>query len=174
VNRDEIIDLLTVAAAFDQRTVGETDVVAWSAVLGKSGFAAARQAVISHYGEQVRRVMPADIRQHIRMNSRPDSVPFAELPAASPDEPNEAYLKAREDMVSAMAARDSLAMAANADAGERAAAWLDAHLKPGKPAGPPMTVSAADRWMELPGDPPEVRSFLAAQRRAAKSNGAEK
>lgn len=165
MTRDQIIDLLSVAAAFDQRTVGEFDVIAWSAALRDSGFEASREAIIAHYREQTRRVMAADIRQHIRQDSRPDSVPFAELPTGTPDEPNEDYLKARDELVAATAARDRLAMAATADASERASSWLDRHLTPGKPAGPAANVPPAAQFAELPGDPPELRAELAALRR---------
>ena len=51
---DETVDLLTVAAAFDQRTVGEGDAMAWYAVVGDLDFAEAKQAVIGHYSGQHR------------------------------------------------------------------------------------------------------------------------
>jgi len=63
---DETVDLLTVAAAFDQRTVGEGDAMAWHAVLGDLAFADAKQAVLGYYAETRERIMPADIRQRVR------------------------------------------------------------------------------------------------------------
>ena len=62
---DETVDLLTVAAAFDQRTVGEGDAAAWHAVLGDLNFADAKQAVLGHYTDTRERVMPADIRSRV-------------------------------------------------------------------------------------------------------------
>lgn len=62
---DEIVDLLTVAAAFDQRTVGEGDAMAWHSVLGDLAFADAQQAVLGHYADSRERVMPADIRNRV-------------------------------------------------------------------------------------------------------------
>lgn len=165
LTRNEVIDLLSVAAAFDQRTVGEADITAWGTALHGTRFAAARDAIIAHYREQTRRVMPADIRQHIRLNSRSDAVPFAELESGISDEPNAEYLSARADMIAAMKARDAAAMNPADEATSRTAAWLRSHLRPGKPPGPAADVPAADRWIELPGDPPELRSWLAARRR---------
>ena len=45
---DETIDLLSVAAAFDRRTTGESDVMAWHATIGDLDFADSRAAVIGH------------------------------------------------------------------------------------------------------------------------------
>ncbi len=66
MNRAEAATLLTVAAAFDQRTIGETDAVAWSEALRRYGLAECRDAVIAHYAESTDRVMPAHIRARIR------------------------------------------------------------------------------------------------------------
>lgn len=82
---DETIDLLTVAAAFDQRTVGEGDVMAWHAVLGDLDFTDAQQAVLGHYADSRERVMPADVRKRVkairrdRMEREIVSAPPAEL-----------------------------------------------------------------------------------------------
>ena len=63
---DETVDLLTVAAAFDQRTVGEGDAMAWHAVLGDLSFTDAKQAVLGYYADTRERIMPADVRQRVR------------------------------------------------------------------------------------------------------------
>lgn len=63
---DETVDLLTLAAAFDQRTVGEGDAFAWQAVVGDLRFIDARQAVIAYYTENRERIMPSDVRQRVR------------------------------------------------------------------------------------------------------------
>lgn len=93
---DETVDLLTVAAAFDQRTVGEGDAMAWHAVLGDLIFADAKQAVIGHYTDTRERVMPADIRQRvktIRANRLQDTEVPADLLVPFVDDPP-AYLRA--------------------------------------------------------------------------------
>lgn len=180
MDRDEIIDLLTIAIAFDQRSLGEGDITAWGIALEGTGFEEARAAIIAHYREQARRIMPADIRQHVKQNQRPDAVPFAQLPRAEPDEPNPDFLKAKAELIEKMKRRDQEALRdalrpptpvfAEQDPGERAAAWIDRKAGPSKyPARSDINIPAADRWVELPNDPPELRKWLAAQRRAART-----
>jgi hypothetical protein len=163
---EEIIDLLTVAAAYDQRTTGPGDVAAWHAVLGDVSFTRAREAVIAHYRENSRRVMPADIRQHARNATRPERTPVAELTAGVPDEPNRDYLTARDQMIDALAARDARAVGPDPSlSGERAAAWISAHTGPGKYV-PPSNIVPLPQWAALPDDPPELRAELLGRRLA--------
>ena len=65
MNTNEVIDLLTLIAACDQRTVGESDVEAWHAIATQAGwtFPLARQAVIEHHarGADKGRIRPAHI-----------------------------------------------------------------------------------------------------------------
>jgi hypothetical protein len=63
--------LLQICAAYDQRTVGRTDITAWwhTAVAGNWDLDYARRAVIEHYAEQTDRVMPAHITRIIRSRS---------------------------------------------------------------------------------------------------------
>ena len=63
---DDVIDVLTKCAAFDQRTIGETDVMAWHEVIGRYDRADALAAVTRHYTESSQRAMPADILRHAR------------------------------------------------------------------------------------------------------------
>ncbi len=67
---EETIDLLTVCAAFDRRTVGEADVTAWHAVAGDLEFADCRAAVIAHYRESRDWIMPADVRTRVKAMRR--------------------------------------------------------------------------------------------------------
>ncbi|MGW0626474.1 hypothetical protein [Streptomyces sp. NPDC002758] len=57
----ETADLLSIAAAIDKRTLGESDVRAWQMVLDDIPFEAARDALRAHYRETTKHVMPADI-----------------------------------------------------------------------------------------------------------------
>lgn len=57
----ETADLLSIAAAIDKRTLGESDVRAWQMVLDDIDFAAAREALRAHYRETTKPAMPADI-----------------------------------------------------------------------------------------------------------------
>ena len=86
---DETVDLLTVAAAFDQRTVGEGDAIAWHAAVGDLGFGDSRAAVIAHYQETTERIMPAHVRRRVRdiRDRRLEAVEIPEPPrelAANP------------------------------------------------------------------------------------------
>lgn len=62
MTKAEIAELLTLAAAFDQRTIGESDVEAWHEVLGDICFADARDLLVAHYKARAERVMPAHLR----------------------------------------------------------------------------------------------------------------
>jgi hypothetical protein len=57
----EVVDVLSKCAAYDQRTVGEVDVMAWHEILARVELADALDAVRRHYGESRDRAMPADI-----------------------------------------------------------------------------------------------------------------
>lgn len=66
MNRSETAVLLGIAAAYDQRTVGESDVMAWQELLGDVRAADAVQAVKDHYSTETRRVMPVDVLNGVR------------------------------------------------------------------------------------------------------------
>lgn len=63
-------ELLTFCAAFDRRTIGKSDVLAWHTVLGNLDYEAARQAVTQHYATETRWIMPADIISKVRAKRR--------------------------------------------------------------------------------------------------------
>lgn len=63
---DEAVDLLTAAAAFDRRTVGEADAIAWHAAVGDLRFEDCQAAVIAHYTETTDWLMPAHVRHRVR------------------------------------------------------------------------------------------------------------
>lgn len=84
----QVAELLSVAAAFDQRTIGEFDIGAWHAAIGDLDFDDARASLVAHYRDRRDRVMPADIRQRVidlrrsRLAAVPDPVPDVD-----PDDP---------------------------------------------------------------------------------------
>ena len=51
MNRNDIIDILTAVQAVDHRSIGETDITVWGAIIGKLPNALALQAVIDHRRE---------------------------------------------------------------------------------------------------------------------------
>lgn len=61
MNIAETAYVLTAAAAFDQRTIGEADAAAWHAVIGHLQRDECLAAVKAHYAAQTRRLMPADV-----------------------------------------------------------------------------------------------------------------
>lgn len=58
---EDVIDVLAKAAAFDQRTVGQADVLAWHEILHRIERDDALDAVAKHYAESRERLMPADV-----------------------------------------------------------------------------------------------------------------
>jgi len=63
VNQSEIVDLLAHIQAFDRRTVGETDVMAWHAVMRDIEFVDAVAAVVVYFTENTEWLMPAKLRE---------------------------------------------------------------------------------------------------------------
>jgi hypothetical protein len=68
MGKADIARLLVMMASFDQRTIGESDVEAWhaAATYAKWNNAGARRAVVAHYAETKRRIMPADVTAYLR------------------------------------------------------------------------------------------------------------
>ena len=102
---EETVDLLTVAAAFDQRTVGEGDAMAWYSVVGDLPFADARQAVLSYYAVTRERIMPADVRTEVRRmrNERIKEAGGVPAPPAELLDDPEAYRAALRAAATALA-----------------------------------------------------------------------
>lgn len=65
----EAADLLSIAAAVDKRTLGESDVRAWQMVLDDIPLDAAKEALRAHYRETTKHVMPADIVRRVKPKS---------------------------------------------------------------------------------------------------------
>ena len=63
MNSSEVARLLGAASAFDRRTVGDADVVAWQAVLDDVPFADALEAVKRHYRDGEAWLMPVHVRR---------------------------------------------------------------------------------------------------------------
>lgn len=80
MNRDEVVDLLTLIAARDRRTVGHTDVAVWLEDVGDLTFEDARVAVARYFRESREWLMPADIRRLVRA-IRAERIAAAPIPA---------------------------------------------------------------------------------------------
>lgn len=61
MNRAEVDLILSMAAAYDQRTIGEADSMAWEAIIGPLPYEACREAVIDYYRHNRDRIMPCDL-----------------------------------------------------------------------------------------------------------------
>lgn len=66
MNLSETADLLTAMSAFDRRTIGDGDVIAWQAVLSDASFGDCLEAVKRHYAENTEWMMPAHVRRLVR------------------------------------------------------------------------------------------------------------
>lgn len=66
MNLSETADLLTAMAAFDRRTIGDGDVIAWQAILFDASFEDCLEAVKDHYAEHTEWMMPAHVRRLVR------------------------------------------------------------------------------------------------------------
>lgn len=90
MTRDQIIDLLKVASAYDSRKPDSAQILAWSEAAGRAGwrFGNALNAIHEHYANSTDRIMPGHVTALIRATSaRPSDTPVAEvlaLPAAPP------------------------------------------------------------------------------------------
>lgn len=91
MNSDEVIDLLTTAAAFDRRTVGEADVIAWQSAVGDLDFPDARDAVVQHYRNTRDWIMPSDVRRLVKAirDARLTLAPVPAPPAELADRPRD-------------------------------------------------------------------------------------
>lgn len=99
--------LLTLAAFYDGRTIGESAARAWAEALADTDPTDARAAVINHYGETTRWLMPADIRVRVRV-MRDDRI--QRTPIDSPGDPDDerAYRAAMARGIKAIADRRAL------------------------------------------------------------------
>lgn len=81
---DQIGKILACAAAFDNRTIGTADILAWWRVIGHLAPGEAEDAIIAHYSESVDRIMPGHILARVkkihadRLARTPDALPDAD------------------------------------------------------------------------------------------------
>jgi len=85
MNASEVIDLLTLMASYDRRTVGKSDVAAWGLAVGDLPFADSRDAVVAHYRDSREWLMPSDVRDRVtdvrreRLKNAPALIPPPEV-----------------------------------------------------------------------------------------------
>lgn len=66
MKHSEVGDLLTMCAGFDNRTVGEANVVAWHQIIGHLPYVQAKIAVLEYYTRESRQMMPADVMAGVK------------------------------------------------------------------------------------------------------------
>lgn len=116
---EETIDLLTTCAAYDRRTIGKTDAVAWHAVVGDLPFDLAQQAVFAHYGESTDWIMPAHVRTRVKRNQRDEAERGRIRELLDPDTYRREIEQAGDDFLRKLKAIG----AANPDDSEPLAGW---------------------------------------------------
>lgn len=62
MNLSQAAEILTLAAAFDQRTISREDAKAWALALDGLDPARCGEAVVEHYRNETARIMPAHVR----------------------------------------------------------------------------------------------------------------
>jgi hypothetical protein len=87
MNRTETAALLTLMAAYDRRTLGPEDVLAWQSVLADVSLDDAKGAVVEHHRGSSDWLAPADVIAGVR-RIRAQRLEHADrlLPAADPDD----------------------------------------------------------------------------------------
>lgn len=86
MNRNEVIDLLTIIAAVDNRQVGQITVEAWLDAIGDLAFTDCREAVRQHRRTSTEWLMPAHVRDLVqRVVDHRQSSANTVLPTANPD-----------------------------------------------------------------------------------------
>lgn len=100
-------ELLTLAAAFDRRTIGKADAIAWSDALAGLEPTDCAEAIRAHFRESTDYLMPAHVRQGVR-KIRADRVRAADSSLLDPHDVDPAdvngYLEARRRRIAAVAA----------------------------------------------------------------------
>ena len=99
-------DLLALAAAFDRRTIGKADAVAWADALHDLAPADCAEAIRAHFRDSTDYLMPAHVRQGVK-RIRADRIRSANSAIFEPDDANPddvaAYLAAIRDRRQAVA-----------------------------------------------------------------------
>lgn len=68
INDDGLADLLLMAAGADFRSPpSDLEIELWLAIIGHLRFGDCKAAVIEHYADETRRIMPADVNQRVEV-----------------------------------------------------------------------------------------------------------
>lgn len=67
MDKSDVVLLLAFAGTYDYRKTGDADVEAWHLAVGDLDFEDAKAAVVAHYRSTTDRMMPAHVRQGVRV-----------------------------------------------------------------------------------------------------------
>lgn len=162
-----------VKSVFPQQPIDSATYETWHLVIGRLEFHAAQAAVIA-IAHSEKFCSAADIireagraaKAHPSARTVAEALELANrraLGAADPAPPTPGYLAAKDQLIARMRERDEAAYLADRDTQRRAQAWIDGTMRGAQPTDLPLAAPAAPRWQPLPGDPPELRAWLARQ-----------
>jgi hypothetical protein len=154
-----------VKSLFPQQPIDPTTYETWHLVIGRLDFTTAQAAVIAIAHSQKFCCAADIIAEADRARGRhehPSARPVAELIGAPAMPPTAEYLAAKAEMDAKFAKRAEQAALTDHVTSRRAQDWINYKLS-GRPVMAPLSAPAAPRWVPLPGDPPELRQWLARQ-----------
>lgn len=106
MNPSDAAELLTLAAAFDRRTIGKADAIAWADALTGLDPNDCAEAIRAHFRDSTDYLMPAHVRRGVR-KIRADRVRAADSSLLDPHDVDPAdvggYLAARRARIAAIA-----------------------------------------------------------------------
>ena len=82
MTHEDVVDLLTTAAFYDRRKVGQADVIAWHPTVHDLNLDEAKAAVVEHYTNSADWLMPAHVRTRVK---RARELRIAQRPIPAPD-----------------------------------------------------------------------------------------
>lgn len=84
MTRGDVARLLALIQAFDRRTIGETDVEAWTLVIADLDQADCAEAIRQHFTESREWIMPSDVRGRAKILARTRRAAEARLELEAP------------------------------------------------------------------------------------------
>lgn len=93
MNHDEMVDLLSLISARDNRTVGRATVLAWLEDIGDLAFTDAREAVARHFRDSTEWLMAAAVRRLVKQ-IRAERLEGFQYVAVEGDDDPQVYLAA--------------------------------------------------------------------------------
>lgn len=175
----EFVHALCPHQAIDRNTP-----IAWHAVIRNMDFHAAQSAVIALKHSQ-KFIDVADIvrqannspERHPSSRTVAEALQFAnrrELDPAGGTPATQEFLAAKAALIERNRARDEAAFLADHAAQRKAQAWIDGAVRGRQPMEEPLGIQPGDAptsgWAQLPGDPPELRAWLARKAREEAGN----